>query len=104
MHDEATQHPKRGASRREFIKTSAALVGGLAIGRSAHAAGSDMLRVGLIGCGGRGTGAAVNALNADRNAKLVAMADAFDWRISGSLERIKRAKPDQVAIDDQHRL
>ena len=96
-------------SRREFLKTSAALVsatatGSLAIGRSAHAAGDDVLRVGLIGCGGRGGGAAVNALNADKNAKLVAMADAFEWRLSASLEHIKVAKPDQVAVDDDHRF
>ncbi len=104
MRTEEKQRPNRGASRRKFLKTSAVLAGGLAIGRTAHAAGSDVLRVGLIGCGGRGTGAAVNALNADKNAKLVAMADAFDWRIAGSLDRIKRAKPDQVAVDDRHRF
>ena len=40
-----------------------------------------MLKVGLIGCGGRGTGAAVNAMNADKNVKLVAMADAFEDRL-----------------------
>ncbi len=98
-----------GTSRRDFLKTSTALlsttaVGNLAIGRSAHAAGDDVLRVGLIGCGGRGSGAAVNALNADKNAKLVAMADVFEWRLTGSLERTKAAKPDQVAVDDDHRF
>jgi len=77
-------------------------VTGLAIARSAHAAGDDILKVGLIGCGGRGTGAAVNALSADRNARLVAMADAFAWRIPPSLERIKRIKADQVAVDRDH--
>jgi len=99
----------RRASRREFLRRSAALApvamaGGLAIERSAHAAASDVLRVGLIGCGGRGTGAAVNALNADKNARLVAMADAFAWKIPGSLERIKRVKPDQVAVDPDHQF
>ena len=96
-------------SRRDFLKTSAAVVsttmaGSLAIGRAAHAAGDDVLRVGLIGCGGRGTGAAVNALNADKNARLVAMADTFDWRLSGSLAHVKSMKPDQVAVDDDHRF
>jgi len=53
----------------------------------------------LIGCGGRGSGAAVNAMNADGNAKLVAMADVFDWRLSESLQRIRAIKPDQVSVD-----
>ena len=67
-------------SRRGFLQSSTAtivggaLAGSLAIGRSAHAAGSDALKVGLIGCGGRGTGAAAQALGADPNVKLVAMA------------------------------
>ena len=66
-------------SRRDFIKTSAAAVAGSAfsLSQAVHAAGSDVLRVGLIGCGGRGTGAAVQALQADANVKLVALADAF---------------------------
>ena len=57
-------------SRRRFLKTSAATVGtGLAltqsIARTAHAAGSDTLKIGLVGCGGRGAGAVANALEAD---------------------------------------
>ena len=69
-------------SRRGFLQQSGALLGsalaaGLPIARSAHAAGSDILRVGLIGCGGRGAGAAVNALNADPNSRLVALGDVF---------------------------
>mgnify|MGYP000857385732 FL=1 len=54
-----------------------------------HAAGSDVLRVGLIGCGGRGTGAAEQALTADSNTKLVAMADAFQDRLDESLSALK---------------
>ncbi len=96
-------------SRRNFLKTSAlavstAMAGTLAISQSAHAAGSDILKVGLVGCGGRGSGAAANALNADKNAKLVAMADAFGDRLEGSLERIQKAKPDQVTVDADHRF
>ena len=93
----------RKPSRREFLKTSsaalgAALVGGLAVDRTAHAAGSDTIRIGLIGCGGRGTGAAANALNAGKDVKLVAMADAFADRAEGSLGRLKKLKPDQVDV------
>ncbi len=96
-------------SRREFLKTTTgvattAAVSHLAISRAAHAAGSDILNIGLIGCGGRGSGAAVNALNADKNNRLVAMADAFDWRISESLRRIQEIKPGQVSVAEDHRF
>ena len=57
---------------------------------NAHAAGSDVLRVGLIGCGDRGTGAATQALGADSNVKLVAMADAFEDRLQKSLEILQK--------------
>ena len=70
--------------------------------RSVHAAGSDVLRVGLIGCGGRGAGAAQNALGADPNCKLVAMADAFEDRLKSSLDQLKANKPGQVAVDPDH--
>ena len=72
-------------NRRIFLKqtahaAAAATASGLSLARAAHASGSDILKVGLIGCGGRGSGAAVNAMNADPNARLVAMADVFPWR------------------------
>jgi len=94
------------SSRRQFLKHSGVLAGsaiaGLAIVRGAHAAGSDTLKVGLIGCGGRGSGAAVNALNADENAKLVAMADVFADKVMASRKQLAAAKPEQVAVDDDH--
>jgi len=86
-------------SRREFLRTSTlALAGGgllAGAGRplfAAHASGSDLLRLGLIGCGGRGSGAAAEALNADRNVKLVAMADLFEDRLKGSLANLLSAR------------
>jgi len=102
-----TTQATKGESRRDFLKTSTvavgtAMAGSLAIGRSAHAQGSDVLKVGLVGCGGRGTGAAVNAMNADKNAKITALADAFDDRLKSSLDRLKKAKPDQVAVQPDH--
>jgi len=98
---------QRGTSRRTFLKlsavaASAAAAGPLSIGQSAHAAGSDVLKVGLIGCGGRGSGAAVNALNADKNAKLVAMADVFADQVQKARKQVEKAKPGQVAVDDDH--
>src|SRR5438067_1113381 len=86
------------ASRRDFLKTStAAVVGGALAGPFAnvHAAGSGLLRVGLIGCGGRGTGAAAQALKADQEVKLVAMGDAFADRVEESLATLR--KDEQLA-------
>ena len=69
-------------NRRSFIKQSAAAAGAivmspLAVHKGAYASGSDVIKVGLVGCGGRGTGAAVQALVAGPNIQLVAMADVF---------------------------
>jgi predicted dehydrogenase len=76
-------------SRRDFLTTAAA-AGTMAAFPNAHAAGSDVLRVGLIGCGDRGTGAATQALSADSNVKLVAMADVFADRLQNSLEILQK--------------
>lgn len=94
-------------SRRQFLKDTGALAGsaiavGLPLSRSAHAAGSETLKVGLIGCGGRGSGAAANAMNAGKDITLVAMADIFEDKVKASRDRLKKMKPDQVAVDDDH--
>src|SRR5262249_51363054 len=91
-------------SRRDFLRTSGAVMGGaLAVSLLdtplVHAAGNDTLRVGLIGCGERGTGAAAQALKADKNVKLVAMGDAFIDRIEESLAALKRNKAIADKID-----
>ncbi|MFO0913068.1 MAG: Gfo/Idh/MocA family oxidoreductase [Pirellulales bacterium] len=79
------------ANRRQFLGGSAAAVlaaSTLGAARNAHAAGGDTLRIGLIGCGGRGNGAAVNAMKADSNCKLVAMADLFPDQITAARQSI----------------
>src|SRR4051794_5682274 len=88
-------NPRGGpASRRDFLKVSsaAALAGAadLALPPPVHAGGSDVLRVGLVGCGGRGTGAATQALAADKHVALVAMADAFADRLRSSLATLRK--------------
>jgi len=98
---------KHETSRREFLKTSATVATGLALGsldisRSAHAAGSDAIRIGMIGCGGRCTGAAVDAMDADPGVRLVAMADMFMDRVQGKRKHLKAQKPGQVEVDDDH--
>ncbi|MBF9255485.1 Gfo/Idh/MocA family oxidoreductase [Pontibacter sp. 172403-2] len=74
--------------RREFLKASALLAGGALLSSvplaGAYAAGSDTIKIALVGCGGRGTGAAFQALQTKQNIKLVAMADAFRDRLDDS--------------------
>jgi predicted dehydrogenase len=81
---------KPHSSRRQFLKTSAVVAGTVAVAANAHAGGNDLLKVALIGCGGRGTGAASQALRADRNVKLWAMADAFRDRLERSLATLQK--------------
>jgi predicted dehydrogenase len=97
----------QSTTRRSFLRTSAALGGTAALGPFAlqsrvYAAGSDVIRIGLIGCGGRGTEAAVNAMNAGKDIRLVAMADLFDERLKASRVRLQKTKPDQFAVKDDH--
>jgi predicted dehydrogenase len=87
------------SSRRDFLKTSAALAGTLAAAPLVHAAGSDTIKIGLVGCGGRGTKAAENALNADKNVKLWALADAFDDRLKFSMQRLRKVENVASRID-----
>ena len=64
-----------------------------------------MIRIGLIGCGGRGSGAALNALMADPNTRLVAMGDAFADMLEGSHKNLKAsAVGDRVVVDKDHRF
>jgi len=104
---EYAMNPSTPISRRRFLGTStvaaaAASIGTLNISRSAHAAGSDILQVGMIGCGGRNAGAAVQALTADKGARLVAMCDIFMDRIQDKLAQIRAARPDQTQVDSDH--
>jgi predicted dehydrogenase len=89
---------KSDASRRDFLKTTAAtagvLAGGLALGTSAHAAGSDKIKVGVIGCGGRGTQACENVLCAAPGVELIAMADAFQDHLDGSRNKLMNLERD----------
>ncbi|MBY0523890.1 MAG: Gfo/Idh/MocA family oxidoreductase [Gemmataceae bacterium] len=98
-------------TRRDFLKTSAALAATATLSTGVHAAGSDVLKVGLIGCGSRGTGAAEQALYADKNVKLVAMGDAFADRLEDSLKILKAGGKDKdadlakkVDVKDDHKF
>ena len=70
--------------------------------RSSAAESSDTLKVGLIGCGGRGTGAASQALKADEHVILTAMADVFGDKLQSSLESLRKELPDKVKVEPDH--
>jgi predicted dehydrogenase len=89
---------QRSSSRREFLKSSAAWLPATAV----FAAASDTIRVGVIGCGGRGTAAAMNAMNADKGVRIVAMADIRRDRMEESRAELKVKYPDQVDVRDDH--
>jgi myo-inositol 2-dehydrogenase / D-chiro-inositol 1-dehydrogenase len=96
-----------GFTRRDFVKGSAALLGGALISQipfsasaGAYIAASDTLKVAVIGCGGRGTGAAIQALSTKGSVKLVAMADAFRDRLDESYSNIqKKFEGDKKRVD-----
>ncbi len=92
---------KPARSRRDFLKASAAGAVGATLTTlpQVHAAGGDVLKVGLIGCGGRGTGAAAQALQADPNVKLVALGDAFPDRLEACLGRLQKDKAIGAKVD-----
>lgn len=98
----------RNTSRRGFLQSSAAAaVGGTLAARVgfptvASAAGqSDTLKVGLIGCGGRGTGAAVQALSADPQLELTALGDLFEDQAKRSLELLRKQQPEKVKVSPE---
>lgn len=94
-------------SRRDFLKRSsagAAALGGLALARSVHAAGDETVKIGMIGCGGRCSGAAGQSMKAGPYVKLVAMYDVFDERLQASKKTLTEQFPDQVMVDHHHQF
>lgn len=94
------------STRRDFLKTSAVVAGAALTAdfvatRMAHAAGSDQLKLGVIGAGGRGSGATNQALNTSNSVSLVAIGDAFEDKAQGALNRFKKEKPGQVAATEK---
>ena len=96
-------------SRRQFLKTAGGVATASALTAlqpaAVHAAGSDMIQVALVGCGGRGSGAAVNALSTKSGPiKLVAMADAFPDRLKNSYDALSQAMPKLVEVPEDRRF
>ena len=85
----APRRINRSEARRDFLKTSAGLGAFSILSSGVHASSASVLKIGLVGCGGRGTGAASQALRADKETELVAVGDMFDDRLQGSLAQLK---------------
>jgi len=102
-----SNEPTNDVTRRRFVQTSAAgamlAASPLALGRSAHAQGQEVVRCGVVGCGGRGTGAAVNAMQANPSTHIVAMADLFPDRLQSSLGHLRQQEDhsSQVVLTDE---
>lgn len=98
------------ASRRDFLRTGSAAALGtaasvLSVEQSAWAAGSDEIKVGLIGCGGRGSGAASQALSTPQpGIKLYAMADAFKDRLDGAHSNLRTKHPEKVDVAEDRQF
>jgi predicted dehydrogenase len=104
--------PHNDSTRRDFLKTSslavgAGLVTGFAGNARAYAAGDETLKIGLIGCGGRGGGAAEQALKTKGNVKLIAMADAFENNLHQKHEQLRvqfSETPEKVDVPKEYKF
>lgn len=104
------QDNDKSVNRRDFVKTTvgaslgtAAVSAGLfpnwsAVAGVANVGGTDEIKVGLIGCGGRGTGAALQALHADPGVRLVALADTFGDHLQTALTRLQNQAGNRVTV------
>ena len=94
-------------SRREFLTRSGAAVAGAALGDAlavrSYAGENNTIKLALIGCGGRGTGAAVNALSTEGPTKLWAMADFFQDRLDSSLKHLEGGHSTQLEVPPDRR-
>ena len=108
----ATDAAAKSTSRRTFLRNSSLLVAGgamvagqISVARGAHAFGSDTIKVGMIGCGGRNTQAVQQAMNTTGGeVKLIAMADAFADRVTGSLRGITGNHPKKVDVTKERQF
>jgi predicted dehydrogenase len=89
-------------NRRKFLGTAGAVAASLPVAGYAQVSGSDELKVALVGCGGRGTGAASQTLM-NEGVKLVAMADAFMDKVDGAWKNLQTKYKDKVDVPESRR-
>lgn len=92
------------SSRRQFLKTSATAVAGAALARPGYAESSDTIKIALVGCGGRGSGAAAQALNTKGTKMLCAMADVFEHRLDASLKNLSKKYDASLDVPQDRRF
>jgi predicted dehydrogenase len=102
------QNTSKKSSRRDFLKQTTGALAGVGLVSSmaggAYAAEDNTIKVALVGCGGRGTGAVANALRTPGPTKLVAMADVFGHRVNSSLKNISSQFAKQVDVSDERKF
>ena len=104
-----SEYPKVRSSRREFLRETGRIAGASALAGvaipSVHAAEDNTIRIALVGCGGRGTGAIANALSVKNGpTRLVAMADVFEDRLSNSYRQCEQRFADQMDVPPDRRF
>jgi myo-inositol 2-dehydrogenase / D-chiro-inositol 1-dehydrogenase len=103
----SSSHPT-GTTRRQFLKTSSAAIAGTALAgsvvRPGYAAENNTIKVALIGCGSRGSGAAAQALSTQGPTKLFAMADVFENRLQSSLNNIRQGREPKVDVPGERQF
>jgi myo-inositol 2-dehydrogenase/D-chiro-inositol 1-dehydrogenase len=107
MNDHSHRNLSTQSSRRDFLKASSAAAvaaGTLSVARSAYAAGSDQIKIALIGCGGRGTGAANQALKTKANVRLIALADTFRNRVEVSYKALAAEHAKRMDVPEERRF
>ncbi len=110
--DNSNKLKQNGLTRRQFFRNAGLAAGGgillssLPVSASAYAAGSETLKVGVIGCGGRGTGAANQVLQADEGTKIVALGDAFRDRLDECYENLSHRwlEDGRLDVPEEHKF
>jgi len=92
---------EKSVSRRSFLQASSGAVA-LPFLAGAHAAGSDIVRVGVIGCGSRGAGAARDSMTADKGVRIVALGDLLKSRVMEKRAALQERYPQQMSVSDDH--
>ena len=108
--DSIQNKEENSSTRRQFIKSSSAVVAAgvalpsFSIPQKTFAANDETIRVGLIGCGGRGTGAASQAMKADSNVMLTAMGDMYPDRLDVSHNALKKAAEEKIQVTPENKF
>jgi len=93
-----------GVSRRDLLKASAVSVAAMGMTSRMYAAGSDTIRVGLIGCGGQGTRDLISCVKSSPGVEIVAMGDLFEDRLKESLDKLGKEVPDALKVTPEKRF